>query len=348
MIKTLSVDNAFFAAIRNPHIKTFIELHIQDYVNAYNLDADKLEKEYLVNLGKGNSKRKKLIEDNQKKIDDPSLTEYEKQFYQYMNQILELLVNQKDNKLGLYLIAAYFNQKDPIKNAIVNAFYYNPLVKIALDDFSELMEYFSYSYFAKDKIINSLIILLYTLLVECEKCDKKEAIKFIKMVVNTNFKKIDIPTRIRSDYIENHSIYCAGVYEKLPIFQFYTGDKESYYNDEDIEKVQSFLNYFIAKKEMIPKFSQTDTINQSFEKSQQLTEDKQLILRLLNEFHKHYATHPNSYKQFLIEQAKEKLFSSLAKAIKKNPFFILKYLILTILTKLYTKLTTRNSSQKPS
>lgn len=136
-------ENLFFQSLKNPYIKTCIELHLQDYVNAYNLDADKLEKEYLVNLGKGNTKRKKLIEDNQKKIDDLSLTEYEKQFCQYMNQILELLVNQKDNKLGLYLIAAYFNQKDLIKNAIVNVFYYNPLVKIALDDFSELMEYWN-------------------------------------------------------------------------------------------------------------------------------------------------------------------------------------------------------------
>ena len=340
--------NSFFKSLKNPYIKTFIELHIQDYVNAYNLDTDKLEKEYLVNLGKGNARRKKLIEDNQKKIDDPLLTEYEKLFYVYMNQILELLVNPKDNKLGLYLIAVYFNQKDFVKNALVNAFYYNPLVKIALDDFSELMEYFSYSYFAKDKIINSLIILLYTLLVECEKCDKKEAIKFIEMVVNTNFKKADIPTRIRSDYIENHLIYCAGVYDKLPIFQFYTGDKESYYNDEDIAKVQSFLNYFIERKEMIPQFAQTKTIQKSFETSQNLIENKQRVSRLLNEFHKHYATHPNSYKQFLIAQAKEKPFSSLAKAIKKNPLFALKYLILTILTNLYTKLTTRNSSQKPS
>ena len=151
------LNDELYKFIRFEHIKICIKLHIQDYVNAYNLDADKLEKEYLVNLGNGNTKRKKLIEDNQKKIDDPSLTDYEKQFYQYMNQILELLVNPKDNKLGLYLIAAYFNQKDLIKNAIVNAFYYNPLVKIALDDFSELMEYFSYSYFAKDKIINSLL-----------------------------------------------------------------------------------------------------------------------------------------------------------------------------------------------
>ncbi|MDD3343150.1 MAG: hypothetical protein PHR87_06205 [Sulfurospirillaceae bacterium] len=188
--------NSFFQALSSSYIKTFIELHIQDYINAYNIDADKLEKEYLVNLGKGNTKRKKLIEENQQKIDDHSLSEYEKQFYIYINQILEMIVDPNDNKLALTLLALYFNQKDLIKNSLIDAFYFDPRVKIALDDLTETMEFFSYSYFSKDKIINSLIILLYVLLVECEKCDKQESIKFIKIVVNTNFKKADIPTRI--------------------------------------------------------------------------------------------------------------------------------------------------------
>ena len=340
--------NLFFQSLTNPYIKTCIELHIQDYINVYNIDADKLEKEYLVNLGKGNTKRKKLIEDNQEKIDDPSLSEYKKQFYIYMNQVLEMIVDPDNNKLALALLALYFNQKDFIKSSLIDAFYFDPRVKIALDDLTETMEYFSYSYFSKDKIINSLIILLYTLLVNFEKCNKKEATKFIELVINSNFKKADIPTRIRADYIEKYPIYCTGIYNKLPIFQFYTGEKESYYNKEDIKKVQDFLNYFIEKKELNSQFSKNSNMNQSFENSQKIAEDESLILKLLNEFYKHYALHPNSYKQFLLEQAKEKPFISFVNALRKNPLFALKYSILTILTKLYTKLTTLTSSQKPS
>ena len=265
-----------------------------------------------------------------------------------MNQILELIVNPEENKLGLFLLAVYFNQKDLMKNSLINAFYYDPRVKIALDDFMETMEFFSYSYFSKDKIINSLIILLYTLLVDVEKSDKQKAIKFIKIVINTNFKKVDIPTRIRADYNEKYHIYCAGVYNKLSIFQYYIGEKENYYDDEDVEKVKSFLNYFIEKKELIPKFAQTDKINLAFENSQKLVEDEKLILKLLNEFYKHYAVHPNSYKQFCIEQAKQKPFTSLVKAVTKNPLFVLKLLILTILTKLRTTITKLISSQRPS
>lgn len=340
--------NPFFQSLKHSYIKTCIELHIQDYVKAYNIDTDKLEKEYLVNLGKGNTKRKKLIEDNQQRIDDPSLSEYEKQFYIYMNQILEMIVDPNDNKLALTLLALYFNQQDFIKNSLIDAFYFDPRVKIALDDLTETMEYFSYSYFSKDKIINSLIILLYILLVNFEKCNKKEATKFIELVINSNFKKADIPTRIRADYIEKYPIYCTGIYNKLPIFQFYTGEKESYYNEEDIKKVQDFLNYFIEKKELNPQFSKNSNMNQAFENSQKIAEDKHLILKLLNEFYKHYALHPNSYKQLFLEEAKEKPFISFANALRKKPLFALKYSILTILTKLYTKLTTLISSQKPS
>ncbi|MDD3344126.1 MAG: hypothetical protein PHR87_11175 [Sulfurospirillaceae bacterium] len=134
----------------------------------------------------------------------------------------------------------------------------------------------------------------------------------------------------------------------MPIFQFYTGEKESYYDEEDIKKVKSFLNFFIEKKELSPQFSQNDNMNQAFENSQKIMEDENLILKLLNEFHKHYAVHPNSYKQFIFEQAKQKPFTSLVKAITKNPLFVLKLIILTILTKLHTTITKLTSSQKPS
>lgn len=89
-------------------------------------------------------------------------------------------------------------------------------------------------------------------------------------------------------------------------------------------------------------------MKQAFENSQKIAEDESLILRLLNEFYKHYALHPNSYKQFVIDEAKQKPFTALAKALRKNPLFALKYSILSVLTKLYTKLTTLISSQKPS
>ena len=202
-----------------------------------------------------------------------------------------------------------------------------------------------------DKIINSLIIILYTLLVKCEKCDKQEAIKFIEDVINSEFEKSDIPSRIRADYIKKYPIYCAGIYNGLPIFQFYTGQNKSFYNEDHVKQVQSFLNYFVSKKDLIPSFAQTNNINDSFEKSAELAKNEQMIFQLLNEFYKHYALHPNSYTQFLVEQMKEKPLFDLVKIIVKHPIKLLKHTISFILTKLTTsfpKLTTRNSSQKPS
>lgn len=74
------LNNTLFQSLKNSHIKTLIELHIKDYVDAYNLDTKKLEleQEYLLPLGKGNAKRKKFIYDNQKYIDNPQISEYDK------------------------------------------------------------------------------------------------------------------------------------------------------------------------------------------------------------------------------------------------------------------------------
>ncbi|NCD12790.1 MAG: hypothetical protein EOL93_09600 [Epsilonproteobacteria bacterium] len=79
--------------------------------------------------------------------------------------------------------------------------------------------------------------------------------------------------------------------------------------------------------------------------------NEQIIYKMLGEFYKHYAVHPNSSNQLLLQQAQKKPFLFLAKAIYKKPLLILKYLFFTILTKLtkpLTKLATKNSSQKPS
>ena len=43
-----------------------------------------------------------------------------------------MIVDQNDNKLALALLALYFNQQDFIKNSLIDAFYFDPRVKIAL------------------------------------------------------------------------------------------------------------------------------------------------------------------------------------------------------------------------
>lgn len=334
----------FFQSLKNPYIKTCIQLHIQDYVSAYNLDDQELEQEYLVHLGKGNAKRKKLIEENQKNIDDPQISEYDKQLYRYMNQILEFIVDPKNNKLAMLLLTIYFMNIDNIKGVILNKFYYSPRIQKASQDLIEQMDFFSFTHLSKDKILNSLKIIIYTLLVDFEKCDKHEATMFIDMILNTYFSKKDLSPRIRSDYLEKYQIYCAGIYNQLPIFMTYTGEKERYYNDEDIEKIQSFFNHFLQDQAIIKFINNLDGTQKKVSEFCKHLHNKEFIYELISNLHKHYIFNPASLIQLHCENARKQLL----RKILRNPIRALKALMMTISTRLYTKLTTRNSFQKPS
>lgn len=328
-------NNIFFQSLKTPYIKTCIELHIKDYVSAYNLDAVALKKAFLVNLGKGNIKRKKLIEDNQKLIDNPSISEYEKELYRYSNQILEFIVDPQNNKLAMLLLTIYFMHKDYIKAVIFDKFYYSPQIQQAIKDLIEQMDFFAFTYFSKDKIISSLIILLYTLLVDIEKYNKSEAIKFIEFIVNTQFKKVDIPTNIRSDYYEKHPIYCAGIYNELPIFMTYTGKEEHYYNDEDLEKIQKFFEYFLNNKDLITILNSLDKTKKKADLFRETLYNKTLLHEAINNLYTYYALHPTSF----IHLHRKKIEKSYPRTIFKHPIIWIKALISTILTNLYTKLT---------
>lgn len=344
MIKKILNNNSLFQSLENPYIQKCIELHIQDYVNAYNIDADKLETEYLVKLGKGNLKRKKLIEENQKYIDNPQISEYDKQLYRYVNQILEFIVDPANNKLAMVLLTIYFMNKDNIKVTIFNKFYYSPRIQKASKDFIEQMDFFAFTYFSKDKIINSLMIVLYTLLVDVEKCEKRDATAFIDVVVNTYFDKKDLPSRIRSDYLEKYPIYCAGIYSELPIFMTYTGEQKRYYSDEDIAKIQIFFKYFLENIEVEKWINKLDKTDKNVNFFSEKLYNKASLYDLLSNLYKHYAYNPPSFIQLHCENARKQLL----RKILRNPIIALKALIKTLLTRLYTKLTRLTSSQKPS
>lgn len=335
MAINLFQKNYFFQSIKNNTIKTLIQLHIQDYVTAYQLDVTKLEQDSLAKYGKGNEKRKKLIEANLEKINNPLKSEYDKFILEQINQILEFIVDAKNNKLATLLLVTYFTNKQDIEAFIFHNFFYRPDIAKAYQDIAAQMELFSFTYLSKAKIINSLIIVLYTLLVDYGKCDKHDSIKFIDLVINSLFDKYDLPSKIRADYIEKYQFYCAGIYNQLPIFQFYTGAKEAYYNDEDVMKIQSFLKNFVFKAEDVQEFKHLKEFQQQIDKVKQIIENKSLVYELLNNFHKNYAIKPYSMMQYNRDQ---NIFHPF-KLIIKNPLISLKALIKIILTKLYTKLT---------
>lgn len=335
MIKKILTKNIFFQSIRNNVTKTLIQLHIQDYVTAYKLDATKLEQDSLAKYGKGNEKRKKLIEENLEKINNPLTSEYDKFILEQINQILEFIVDAKNNKLAMLLLVIYFANKQDIKAFIFHNFFYRPDIAKACQDMIDQMELFSFTYLSKAKIINSLMIVLYTLLVDYGKCDRHDSIKFIDLVVNSLFDKYDLPSNIRADYIEKYQFYCAGIYNQLPIFQFYTGEKEAYYNDEDIIKIQSFLNSFVIKTENIKELTRLKEFQKQIDKVKQIIESKSLVYELLNNLHKTYSVKPYSMMQYNKDQNILHPFN----LIIKNPLISLKALIKIILTKLYTKLT---------
>lgn len=325
----------FFQSIKNNTIQTLIELHIRDYVTAYKLDTTELEQDSLAKYGKGNEKRKKLIEENLEKINNPLTSEYDSFILEQINKILEFIVDRKNNKLATLLLVTYFTNKQDIEAFIFHNFFYRPDIVKAYQDISDQMELFSFTYLSKAKIVNSLVIILYTLLVDYEKYDKHDSIKFIALVINSLFEKNDLPSKIRADYIEKYQFYCAGIYNQLPIFQFYTGAKEGYYDDEDIIKIQSFFKKIVIKTEDMQELKHLKEFKKQIDKVKQIIESKPLIYELLNNLHKNYAIKPYS----MVRYNRNKNILHPFKFIIKNPLISLKALIKIILTKLHTKLT---------
>jgi hypothetical protein len=325
----------FYNSIESKETKLLVKLHIQDYLHAYKLDAAQMERDTLARQGKGNEKRKRLIEKNTKKLSGQTgLASQEKNKLEAVNTILEMIVHPDQKKVGLLLIGTYCVLKSDLRKIIHREFAFRLAAKVFFTELMNTMEFYGSTHVSKNKIVNSLVIVLFGLLVKQLKHDRLESTKFIEDVVNVYFDPLDVPKKIRADYIEKYPVYIAGTSAGLPIFQHDTSKEGNYYTQEDLKIIQGFLASMLNNQKVLNELEQLD--NQKGMAAMALMGvDSEILEKFIQKLPLIYAKNPTSLAKYHQNQAKKQRW----KNFLKFPLLSIKTVLSTILTNLYTKLT---------
>lgn len=314
-------ENIFFQNIPNIYIKNLVKLHITNYHNTYNINLKESKSSFLAKYGKGNEKRKLLIAKNIKIMKDPSTPSLVANYLELINSILKLIANQKKNKLGLLLVSVYFIYKKSIKSMYENHFTPDPLIQKSLNMLFEYMDFYSFTYFSKNSIVNSLELVLHGILKTYTNCKETEIAIFLTYIQNSLFEKTQMPTKVRADYMKKYNPYVVGVYNSLPIFQLYTGANKNYYNNQDLLKIKKFLNENFLDKDVYEKITEVST-NTQLSNLHEILRNKSLLSKLINNLHIHYAKNP-----FLDEKSEIYFLFPLYFNFKKYPILSHKYVL---------------------
>lgn len=290
IIRILEI-NTFFQNIPNLYLKQLIKFHINNYYKAYSINIKESKKSFLAKYGKGNEKRKILIKKNKNIIKNPTTSPLVASHLELINSILILVANQKKNKLGLLLLNVYFIYKKIIKDSYKNYFLENPILEESLNLFFDYMDFYSFTYFSKNSIVNSLIVILNGLLTTRTNCERTDIANFLTIIQNSLFEKTELPTKVRADYLKKFNVYSVGIYNSLPIFQLYTGENINYYSNRDLLKIKKFLNDRFLDEDVYTKITEIST-DDKLSKLNEILTNKFLLSKLINNLHTYYALNP--------------------------------------------------------
>ena len=218
---------------------------ISDYHDAYLKSADNEKKERtntLESLGKGNVKRKKRYEKNKDILKNKSSTKKEYLIALYENLILKRII-KGDLKFAYLLLNYIYIHQIQTFSLLNNMFLFNSKYKIVVDSLYEALKFFEFTYLVPSKIVNSCAICLNQYIkAYLPNITEEERLKFIRNIINIHFSK-HAPTSLRADYFERE-IYCAGLYNGTPIFQWHAPAdlSKSYYTQKDINKYFRIFN----------------------------------------------------------------------------------------------------------
>lgn len=300
---------------------------INEYHKAYQLSED-TEKEQRTNtlesLDKRNANRKKRFENNKIKLKDKNIHWTSRLVVYYENLLLRYIFKGKQ-KTAYLLLSIIFINKSFYMYHFNHIFKYSNIIKTSLIKFEESLNFFSFTYLAPSKIVVSISILLYQYLKKYTELQDDKVLKFIRYIVNFYFKK-DAPSRIQEQYFKRE-IYCAGIYNNLPIFQWYTSTKkDEYYSNKDIKRLQIFYNKSLHSLKNLAPFINAYFGENKKEILKPTTQDIKNIIKNL----------PKKYLE--IEQLKlnTKLDIKPKKTLKYYLYSPLR-LIITVLIALYTK-----------
>lgn len=211
---------------------------INDYHEAYLKSFDNEKKNRtntLESLGKGNANRKKRFEKNKEILKNKKSTIQERLIALYENLILKRII-KGDLKFAYLILVFFYMQEFRTYKLLNNLFLFSKKGKIVTNNLFEAFKFFEFIYLSPTKIVNSCAISLNQYIkINLPNISEEERLKFIRNIINVHFSK-HAPTTIRADYF-NREIYCAGLYNGSPIFQWHTSTiNESYYSRKDIEK----------------------------------------------------------------------------------------------------------------
>ena len=267
------------------------QYYIFDLINKYHTAYIKSKQKYkkdrkntLESLGIGTLNRKKRFNENLETIEDEDIDGIEKINPSFENLLLDLILNGKQ-KSGYLTLTFTFIFKDHILHSNSQFFMFDKQYLKFLNRLEETFKFFSFTYLTPQKIVTSIGILIYKYLTTYTKLDDEQKIKFIKYILNFYFKE-DAHTQLRPNYFKSREVYCAGIYDNLPIFQWSTSTiNDSYYTEEHIKDIQGFMSTIKKDASKLDTFLfDINTAKLSKEEKEKIDNtDSQLIKKLIND-----------------------------------------------------------------
>ncbi len=280
---------------------------IGEYKKAYNYSkrTDKPKKN-LESLGKGNAKKKKEFEKGLKDIYDKELDMDIRYELFFKNLLLLLLKKPSYKKVSLLLLGLFYTQYSFLKPLLSEIIGDNNEMIKALNSLEYTLEFFEYTHLSDGKILNSALIMIYTVLTQNLNMNGDKAYKSAKYLVDTfidsdNGLPVD---SYRQSHITERDIYYAGIYNGMPIFQWYINEKEKYFKEKDRQKLKVILKLFLKSlnseddsDEEINIETMSPTEIMMLEILNNLTNDKEIDI-LINSVHTQFAKLPFPLLQY--------------------------------------------------
>ena len=237
-----------------PQYTLTIIYFIGEYKKAYKYasqDKKDKNKNTAEALEKGYAKKEKAYKENKEKINDKSLSVEARSESLFKSMIYLLLKKPSYNKVSILFLTAIYGYYPLLNKLFSYLEMFSRIMQIVFQEQKNALQTLEYTYLSKDKILNSSLIMMYTLLTIKVELDETKAFKYAKELL-TSFidDSSDYTDKYRKSYLVDKDIYCAGMYNGLPIYTWYTGSNQSYYDDEDIKKVKVLIRALIGRKGM--------------------------------------------------------------------------------------------------
>lgn len=224
---------------------------ITDYHLAYTKSiTNEFNNSSLASLKKGNTNRKKRQEENEKSFNNKSKSSRIRLIAFFENLILEKFL-KGEYKLALLVLNMAFIFRPETVILLKKLFFFHKNYRISLDNLVESLKFYEFTIITPTKIVNSTAICIYQYLKHIAKIEnEKKILKFTRDIINIHFSEY-APQELRKDMFER-DIYCAGIYNQTPIFQWYVpkDKKSSFYTDKDIEKYYEYTNHLFKENNL--------------------------------------------------------------------------------------------------